>query len=297
MGIPPSAAVTGDMAPRSPSPALPSSTDPPDPTTDTSEDASKAGPVEKEVGKESELADDTPRREIKLNRRQLLEGQIRDRPSDARAYLDLAAIHAEGRRYSDAEKVLSTAIQAIGPSLELQVAYEDAQINSAKAKVMIAQQRAQRDKTAEAKGLVGELQDELNRLELDIYQQRCQRYPDNRRDRLQLGVRLRYADNLREAIKAFDEARHDPALAVEAVLEMGECWQKLKQFSKAFQCYQWAIQQSSEADGDHRKRALYRGAVLADATQQKELARQWLSTLVSIDPHYKDAATRLDKLG
>jgi tetratricopeptide (TPR) repeat protein len=78
---------------------------------------------------------------------------------------------------------------------------------------------------------------------------------------------------------------------------MGECWQKLKQYAKAIKCYQFAIQKSTDLDGDRQKMALYRGAVLATALKQADQARQWLTQLVQLDPHFKDAASRLDKLG
>jgi tetratricopeptide (TPR) repeat protein len=135
------------------------------------------------------------RREIKLNDRQKLERAIRDDPTEIENYVNLAASHSNERRYADAQKILAQAIEAIGPSLKLEAAHEDAQILSAKARVAIAEQRAASEKTEDAKELVTRLGNDLNRVELEIYQKRCQRYPDRLRLRYDLGVRLRRSGN------------------------------------------------------------------------------------------------------
>ena len=233
---------------------------------------------------------------IGLNDRQTLERAIQDDPSVIDNYLALAELHTKERRYGDAEKTLSQAIEALGPSLKLESSHEDAQIRSAKARVAIAEQRAEGRKTEESKELVAKLRDALNRLELEIYQKRCQRYPDRHRYRYELALRLRRSGNFLEAIKSYEEARKDPNYLVAAVLEMGESWQQLKQYSKALKCYATAIEESTELDGDRQKLSLYRGAVLAAALKKTDAARKWLEELVVLDANYKDAPARLDKL-
>ena len=261
-------------------------------------DAESAATTEDASGDDISVASDgADEPQIKLNSRQTLEKAIDESPTDVDNYLQLAELHTKERRYGDAEKVLAKAIEAIGPSLKLESSHEDAQIRSAKARVAIAEQRAAGQKTEESKELVGKLRDELNRLELDIYQKRCKRYPDRLRYRYDLALRLRRAGNYLEAIKSYDEARKDPNCLVAATLEMGECWQQLKQYSKAMKCYEAAIEKSTELDGDRQKLSLYRGAVLAAALKKPEDAKGWLKELLKLDPDFKDAAARLDKLG
>lgn len=234
---------------------------------------------------------------IQLNERQALEKAIRDAPTDVDNYFRLAELHTQNRRYSDAERVLGQAIEANGASLKLESQHEDAQIRSSKARLAIAEQRYASSKTEEAKELVTKLRSDLNRLELEIYQKRCRRYPDRLRLRYDLALRLRRAGNYLEAIKSYDEARKDESCEVAATLEMGECWQQLKQYSKAMKCYKVAIKKSNELDGDRQKLSLYRGAILAAALKEKDQAKQWLAELLKLDPNFKDAAARLDKLG
>lgn len=234
---------------------------------------------------------------IPLNRRQTLEKELREDPTREELHLELAEIHSKERRYPDAEQVLGLAIEACGASLKLQTAYEDAQIRSSKARLAIAEQRAASAKTDEAHELVSKLKADLNRLELDIYQQRAQRFPENLRFHYELGVRLRRAGNFLQAVKSYEIARKDAHCQVAATLELGECWQQLKQYSKALECFKAAIEASSDVDGDRQKRALYRGAILSAALKQADVARGWFQQLLDLDPDYKDAAARLDKLG
>jgi len=279
MGIPASVEAFGSTGPR---PVVPPAAAEQE---EVSDDLNQTEPAEKLRG------------EIRLNKRQTLEKAIREDPTDGSNYLDLAELHSAEIRYQDAERVLGKAIEAVGASLKLQTAYENAQIRSAKARVAIAEQRAANSKTDATKELVGKLRSDLNRLELDVYQNRCLRYPKNLRLRYDLGVRLRRAGNYLEAIKSYDVARKDPNCLVAAALEMGECWQQMKQYSKALKCYQAAIRQCTELDGDRQKMSLYRGAVLAAALKQTDQAKEWFRKLLELDGQFKDAAARLDKLG
>jgi tetratricopeptide (TPR) repeat protein len=285
MGVPVSAAAVGNIVPRGA------------PSGDTEPDTDGAVTPEAAADPEQTSPSEPPvKREIELNERQQLERAIRENPTEAENYLKLAELHTLNHRYSDAEKAIRQAIKAVGSSLKLQAAYEDAQIKSAKARLAIAEKRASSSKTEEAQELASKLKDELNRLELDIYQQRCQRFPERKRLHYELGLRLRRAHNYREAIKAQDQARQDPQCLVAATLEMGECWQQLKQYAKALKCYQVAINKSSQIDGDRQKLALYRGGVLAAAMHRNDEAKQWFTDLLVLDPEFRDAASRLDKL-
>ena len=263
---------------------------PQDEAEESTEAEAEAAPNDDESG------DSEARETIALNARQTLEKAIRENPTDASSYLELAELHSHERRYPDAEKVLGKAIQAVGASLKLQAAYEDAQIRTAKARVAIAEQRAASAKTDESRELVTSLRGELNRLELDILQKRVQQFPDNRRMRYDLGVRLRRAGNQLEAIKSFDAAGSDATLLCAAMLEMGECWQQLKQYKKSLKCYTEAIQSASDADADRHKMSLYRGAILAAAMKQVDQAKAWFQDLLQMDPTFRDAASRLDKI-
>jgi len=240
----------------------------------------------------------TPKREIKLTERQQLEQAIVNNEADTDAYRALAELHIKEARYQDAEKVLTKALQVTGHDLQLQAKLEDTIILRAKAQLKVAEARAKDKQTETAKDLANEVRQNVYRLELDIYNARAQRFPEDLRVKYELAVRLKKLGNYDEAIELFREARNDRKVKTPATIDMGECLQHLKQYSKALQCYQRAVESADKADQlEQKKIALYRAGVLAAGLKQADVAKTHLNDLLKLEPGYKDAKSRLDKLG
>ena len=238
------------------------------------------------------------KREIKLTERQQLEQAVVNNPADTDAYRSLADLHIKEARYPEAEQVLTKALQTAGNDLQLQEKLEDTMILRAKAQLKIAESRAKEKQTETAKELASEMRHNLYRLELDIYNTRCQRFPDDLQVKYELAVRLKKLGNYDEAIEQFREARNENSVKTSATIDMGECLQHLKQYSKALQCYQRAVASANKAsEAELKKIALYRAGVLASGLKQADVAKTHLGELLKLDPGYKDAKSRLDKLG
>jgi tetratricopeptide (TPR) repeat protein len=79
-------------------------------------------------------------------------------------------------------------------------------------------------------------------------------------------------------------------------LELGECFQKIKQYPLAMRNYQTALEHLGDRDLELRKRALYRAGVLAAGLKDRDAAQKHLSTLAELDFGYRDVASRLEKL-
>jgi hypothetical protein len=80
-------------------------------------------------------------------------------------------------------------------------------------------------------------------------------------------------------------------------LELGECFQKIKQYQLAMQNYVTAVEALTDREIELRKRALYRAGVLAAGLEDLDGAKKYLSMLAGLDFGYRDVAQRLDKLG
>jgi tetratricopeptide (TPR) repeat protein len=211
-------------------------------------------------------------------------------------YVQLAGAYTQQGRLRDAYQVLKRALAASGGNnLSIREQMEDAQLRMIRAQVAVAEKRAATEKTEEAADLARRFRVELNRQELMVLSSRCDRYPQDLTLRYELGTRLKRESNFREALQAFDAARGEPALRAAATLELGECYQQLKQYSNALKCYQAAVS-AATAHSETHKLALYRAAVLATALKSIDLAREMFTQLIQLDPHYRDAAARLDKL-
>lgn len=262
--------------------------------------AAKAARVASAVAEDAQEKEKAPsepvRREIKLTRRQNLEQAIAQRPTDLEAYFDLAQLHMDEDRLAEAAHVLTKAQSVSGNSLKVQERIEDVEILRKKQQLAVAERRAQSESDGEHQQLVTRLRDDLNRMELEIYDRRAQRYPQDLELKFQLGMRLKRIGNFREALNCFELSQNLPARRYFSALERGECLQRQKQYEKALECYCLAAEEPSADRIETKKLALYRLGVLAEGLKHWDAAERGLSDLVALDSVYKDAATRLDKL-
>ncbi len=226
-----------------------------------------------------------------------LREEIRRNPAAIDAYLELADLLERDATVAEAEKVLAQALAASGNDVKVQEHVEDRQLRWSRHKVMIAEKRLEAAGTAENRTLVERLRADQLRQEIDVYAARCARYPENVIWKYELAMRLKAAGNFTEAIRNFQEVLRDARRKGAVSLEVGECFQKIKQYQLAMQNYQAAVESLTEREPELRKRALYRAGVLAAGLEDPDSARKFLSLLAAIDFNYRDVAQRLDKLG
>jgi tetratricopeptide (TPR) repeat protein len=213
--------------------------------------------------------------------------------TDAAAVVMVAQGLLRSGKLVAAQRVLTQAQAACGGDLSVRRQLEELQLARSEHRIELARRRALSDADPQAQALVARLEAEHRRLEIEIFHLRAERHPDDSSLRLNLGRKLKQAGNYSGAIQRLEEARGDGAIESEALLELGECWQHLRQFGKALDFYHRAIAGSAPRP---LLAALYRLGVLSAAMGQLGEARDALSRLISIDPGYKDARERLDKL-
>jgi thioredoxin-like negative regulator of GroEL len=217
-------------------------------------------------------------------------------PTDTEVAFELADLLEREEGPEAAEEVLTTILAATGNALKVQEHLEDRRLRWAKRRVMIAEKNAEQQKTATAQETLAELQKQLLKQEIDIYSARVERYPENSGWKFELAMRLKAANRPADAISFFQKVQQDTRRKGLIALEVGECFQKIKQYRLALQNYQLAVDELDEREVELRKRALYRAGVLAAAMKDLDAAHQYLSTLAGIDFNYRDVAERLTKI-
>ncbi len=232
--------------------------------------------------------------------------QIASNPADLLAYSELAELHAKTDRWADAEKVLNRGLEATGGDLRLREQMEDIQLRRARQNSLVADKQSAEQKTPEAQEQAKRMRAELNRQELDVFRKRVDRYPTNTHWKFELGLRLKLSGNFNEAIKLLQDARSDPKHRGIVLLELGECFQQIKQYRLAKQHYAQAVEAMPEKEVENRKKALYRAGALAmglaeadkGTMNEAELndAEKYLTQLAALDFGYKDVSDRLDKI-
>jgi tetratricopeptide (TPR) repeat protein len=264
-----------------------------------------ANPVDAPLVDEAEAAErreelDDHRREppkLVLNTRQQLEQAIRNNPEDETNYLELAELHLAENRVYDAQRTLARALDVCDDQ-QLLERLEDVNMLRARQRIESAEKRAAEEGTSKAHETVERLREESRQLQLDVYEARCARHPNDPRLQFQLGLRRKQSGQLKQSLDPLKSGLGVPEYMALASLEIGEILQRYRQFPKALQCYRQAAQLAAGDEGhaECRKRALYRAGVLATEMKLFDSARQYLQELAAAAPHYKDVRPRLDKL-
>jgi tetratricopeptide (TPR) repeat protein len=231
-----------------------------------------------------------------LSPEEKLEKLIARNPADLANYVELADIHLRQDRLAEAEAVLARALQASGGDQTIRERYEDMQLRHARQQLMIAEKKAAEEGTEEAVELAQRMKSELNRLEMDVYRSRSERYPTNLNFKYELGMRLKAAGQYPDAIQLLQLARGDSKRKAQVHVDLGECFQHIKQWKLALNNYEEAVRSLTDRSGDVGKLALYRAGVIAFHQKNRELAEKYLTELAGIDFGYRDVSKWLDKL-
>ncbi len=225
-----------------------------------------------------------------------LKALIRTKPTEIENYLELADLHDRSGSIADAEKTLLDALAASGNDLKVREHLEDRQMRWARQRILVAEKRLEAEDTETTRATLDKLRQQLLKLEIDVYSARTSRYPENPTWKYELAMRLKAAGNFGEAIRHFQDSLQDPRKRGQVSLELGECFQKIKQYQLAMRNYATAVDLLTDRELELRKRALYRAGVLAAGLEDVDLAKKHLSTLAGLDFGYRDVAQRLDKL-
>jgi tetratricopeptide (TPR) repeat protein len=197
----------------------------------------------------------------------------------------------------EATEILTRALAASGGGdLVVRERLEDAHLRRAQNQVLVAQRRAEQEKTEESADLAKRMAAQANQAELEVYMARAARNPVNSMLQYELALRCKRAGKFREAIQAFQAARGEAKRKAEVELHLGESFQQIRQFKLALSSYEAAIEASDDMQPDTRKMALYRAGVLAAELGDRDKAEKYLTRLAGIDFGYRDVADRLDKL-
>lgn len=235
------------------------------------------------------------KREVQLTAWQKLENEIRQDPGNVEKYIELSSVYAEEGKLAEAERTLHKAQPLAAGDLRIQERLEELQILRARQQAMIAEKRAQVESTDSAKELAKQMKDNLNRVELQIYSQRSERYPTEHRWKYEVGTRLKRAGNYGEALQLLKSFPTDDERAAAALIEAGECLQHVRQFPKALETYRKAADLAAlRGNIEYHKLALYRAGVLAIAMNDPA-GPEILATLIAIDPVYRDTKERYTK--
>ena len=225
------------------------------------------------------------------------EEKIAENPTAPKLYLEFTQQLVQEHRWDEATSLLTRGLSATGSNPDLLDLMETVRLDSYRHRHEIAGTLHQINPQILGLETLRDLQSELSRTELQVYERRARRYPTDYRYQLQLAICLRQTGNYRGALKQLELIPKMDQTAAEVALETGKCRQHLHQFSEAEAAYRHLIDElENQAERCIYEQALYHGGILTDAMGNAQLARTWLDRLLKISPDYQDARDRLDKI-
>jgi tetratricopeptide (TPR) repeat protein len=247
----------------------------------------------------SDTAASTPAKpkNVDSNRERELLDAVESQPAEISNYVELGELFTAQNRLREAEEILTRALAASGGGdLAVRERLEEAHLKRAHHQVLVAQRRAEQDKSPESADLARRMAAQANQAELEVYAARAARNPGNLMLQYELGLRCKRAGKFKEAIQAFQAARDDVRHKALVQLHLGESFQHIRQFKLALSSYEAAVEAADSMQLDTKKLALYRAGVLAAELGDRDRAEKHLTQLAAIDFGYRDVAERLDKL-
>ncbi|MDO4584816.1 MAG: hypothetical protein Q4D62_12015 [Planctomycetia bacterium] len=228
---------------------------------------------------------------VEMTHEQLLEQQIRQQPKNSAKYIELAEIYTQTENFEKAADVLRRAVESCGQVDSLQDRLEDIETRLMRQQLIAAEREHGKD-SDEWRAL----RKKTVTKELEIWQSRCERNPNNYSFKYELGMRYQMLGNHDEAIKQFQMAKKEPRRRGSCCLALGQSFQSIKQYRLAMANYEEAIEEIPDRDADNKKRAYYLAGKLSMTMGEWVQADQFLARLADMDFSYRDVSELLEKV-
>lgn len=231
-----------------------------------------------------------------LTPEQALEKEIKGDPKNAGNYRELADLHLNQDRWTEAEDVLKRGAEALPDDLDLKERWLSIQVDHMQRKLREMKDKYETSPSEELKKEFYNLKKEYTEKQLDVQRFRVERFPTNPGFRFDLAATYQQHGMYKEAIGEFQQAKADGTRRGVCLLALGQCFQQIKQYRLAMNHYEEAVEAISEQDFDNRKKVLYLAAKLAYGLKDYDTAEKHAEVLAGIDFSYKDVGDLLDKI-
>jgi tetratricopeptide (TPR) repeat protein len=225
-----------------------------------------------------------------------LKQRIQRNPKDLVAYDELGNLYLNTDRYPEAEEVFKQKLEASNNDPTVREEIEDVQLKALRSKMIEGGKKAKETGNEADKNAFERLKMTVIDKELQVYSNRCERYPNNLIFRYELAQRYQWKGDISEAIKQYQIAKADPRKRGMCLINLGECFRVIKQFHLAMNHFEQAVQEIPDREQEYKKLAYYRAGKLAMGLKDLTKAEKYLTTLASMDYTYRDVSALLERL-
>ena len=222
------------------------------------------------------------------------EKEIQDNPAMVGPYLQYAEHLKFHGKLDDAQKLLARARKAVPDDPSLEKAHAEVQI--ARLQQAIAGWTRKSDAAPDdvsAKAKLEQLQTMLADYEIKEFQRRVKLEPGDLNLQYELGLRLASANQHRDAIAAFQQARASTTLRVQALHHAGLSFEAEGQLKLAERNYQDALKGLDAEDTANFLALHYHLGLVSELMGNTAAAEEHYNEVAAIDYNYLDVAQRL----
>jgi len=217
-------------------------------------------------------------------------------PTNANAYLQLAALHRKNDQLDQARAVLLQGLAPTGNAFEIALELADLEIEAFRRDLALTEEKQRTAPQDDGlRQIRVQLMKEINSRELDIYRRKSDRYPTEMAHRFELGVRLLRAGQVDEAIRELQAARSDPRQHWRSLLYLAYCFKTRNNWRLAKRNFEECLQSLPASEGTTRKEVIFQlaqgSAEAGDLAAAVELAHE----LANLDFGFKDIGRLLDE--
>jgi tetratricopeptide (TPR) repeat protein len=225
-----------------------------------------------------------------------LRARIEADPTNANAYLHLAAYYRRLGQLEQARDLLQQGLGPTGNHFDLTQELADLEVEPFRRNLAIAEDKLRTEPNdEELRRIRIRLLKEINTREMDLFRQKADRYPTEMAHRFELGIRLLRAGQVDEAIRELQAARSDPRHHAKALLYLGHCFKARNNWRLAKRNFEEALRHVSPSEEAARKELLFQlaqgSAEAGDLATAVDLGLE----LANLDFAYRDIGRLLDE--
>jgi len=227
-----------------------------------------------------------------------LQRAIRKDPANKDNYLKLADYYKREGELEKAEEQLLKALEISGNDISIREVLEDVQLELMKRTCEVTKEQVRSNPDdAGLKQRAAEQANELLKRELEVFAKRVERYPNDMRLKYELGLRYMRVKKWQLAIPLFQQARSDPRIKGEALLNLGKCFYYDGKPQLAIRQFEAAMAEVKyEEKPDVYKDLYYAAGRLYEEMKNVQAAEDAYQKVLEVDYNFRDTVKRLNKL-
>jgi tetratricopeptide (TPR) repeat protein len=214
--------------------------------------------------------------------------------TDPQEILAKAQTHKQAKQWDEAREVLVQGLQATNNNFELQQALADLEIEPFRQDLLLTRQKLKENpRNTHLQDHQEQLRKEIANREMALFRDRSDRYPQDLKAKLELGIRLLQLEQIDEAIAELQHARRDPQLRGKALVHLGLAFLAKDNWPLAKRNLDEALLHLPANDAVTRKEVLYQLALAAAEQKDLKQALAYGHECASLDFQYKDLRQKM----